>query len=613
MISHSKIERIRRIASKMQHFSDAQLKSEALGLRYEVESGAKLASTAIKTFGLVVESCRRRLGYQPYDVQLQCGLAMTEGRIAEMKTGEGKTLTATLIASLLAFKGKGVHVVTFNDYLAKRDCETMSPVYEALGLTVKSIVQETPHDQRKSIYDADITYGTAKEFGFDFLRDRMRMAETGRAESGVMRGLQYALIDEADSILIDEAKTPLVIGVVAQSEEVARQQCYRWAAEFAEQFEENKHYHYDVKTQKIELTMDGVYLARKLPQNPGTEQFSVRELYKFIENAIRVRRDFHLDKTYAIVNGEVQIIDEFTGRPAEGRHWQGGIHQSVQAKEGLEITPQNRNAASVTIQSLFKKYKFYCGMTGTIWTSKNEVKKVYRKKVIRIPTHKPICRSEYPSRVFANQESKFTAIAQSTRQLIDQGRAVLIGTRSVLKSELLACQLAEAGIDFEILNARYLEREAEIVAGAGRANRVTIATNMAGRGTHIDLDESVREAGGLHVILSEIHESQRIDWQLIGRGARQGQPGSFQIFVSLDDEILKIGFGPVRAKRIKMRYRDVANEDRLSRLFKFFRTAQARTEKRYLIDRMILLNSDFEKQKSLFATGQDPYLNIVHD
>ena len=610
-MSHwSQIHHIRKAADKLSRCTDLQLKERSLDLKYRAMSGAKPESLAIPAFATVMETSRRCLNQTHYDVQLYCGLKMISGRIAEMKTGEGKTLTAGLVAYLFGLYGRGLHVVTFNDYLAQRDCDFLRPVFRMLGLTVDCITADVPPDARKSAYDCDITYGSAKEFGFDFLRDRLEIASTGTPNAGVMRGTEFALIDEADSILIDEARTPLIIGMVNQAEEKVNQACFRWAAKHASQFIENKHFQYEHLKQKATLNSEGIRLTRSLTQNEGTTQVSIRQLYDYIQNAIKVRRDFHLDKNYAIRDGEIVIIDEFTGRPAEGRQWQNGIHQSVQAKESVDITPATRQAASITIQSYFKRYKVFCGMTGTAWTSKSELSRVYKKQVVRIPTHRKSLRSQLVNRVFANTTDKFAAIARCARDMLDSGRAVLIGTRSVGKSELLAQALMNADVEFQILNARHQEHEAAIIAEAGQPGKVTVATNMAGRGTDIKLHPSVQKAGGLHVILSEIHESERIDWQMIGRGARQGDPGSFQIFVSLDDEILTIGLGTEKANHIKTKFAKFKGRQ-LDSMFALFRKAQKKTERRYLTDRLMVLKNDLERQKSLFHTGQDPFLYVV--
>ena len=606
---HFYIPRIRASARRLRKVDDGELRQQSLELKFQAMSGAPFKRLVIPAFALVVEASRRRINMVHYDVQLLCGLQMVFGNIAEMKTGEGKTLTASLTAFLFALMGKGVHVATFNDYLATRDCEFLKPVYSALGMSVGLVTGETIAIQRGQEYTRDITYAPAKELGFDFLRDRLTAA-SGRPENRVMRGTHFAIVDEADSILIDEAKTPLIIGMVNKSEELVRSNCFRWAARHAEQFIEDKHFTYDLIRHNIGLTNDGIQLVRKLPQNEFTRKTSILELYEFIENAIKVRRDFQVDKTYSIVDEQVVIIDEFTGRPAEGRQWQQGIHQAVQAKEGLEITPASEQAASITIQAYFKRYKTYCGMTGTAWTSRRELRKVYGKNVVRIPTHRLINRKRFEPMIFANESQKFQAVAKSAKAFVDQGRAVLIGTRSIAKSEMLARQLEPLDIEHQVLNARYLQQEAEIIAASGQPGKVTIATNMAGRGTDIKLTDSVRAAGGLHVILTEIHEHERIDWQLIGRGSRQGDPGSFQIFLSIEDEILALGLGRDRAARLKIRHGHLP-PSRLRFLYHRFRRAQRNTQRKQLVDRLILQKSDLERQKAMFSTGHDPYLNTL--
>ena len=611
-MKYSAITRIRREASQLQGLVDSDIKQRHLELKYRAMTGESMQRLIVPAFGLVVEACRRTIGQVQYDVQLECGRQLLAGHICEMKTGEGKTLTASLVAATWALFGRGMHVITFNDYLATRDCQTLLPAYELLGLSVGIVDAGSEEPERRAAYRRDITYGSAKELGFDFLRDRIRLSSGEGKSNCVMRGLHFALVDEADSILIDEAKTPLIIGMTDQSEAQARRHCFDWAASHAIQFEYQNHFRIDPVTKRIELTVEGIKLCRSLPQNDGTRQMSMNELYQFINNAIKVNREFELDKTHAIINDEIVIIDEFTGRPAEGRQWQQGIHQAVQAKEGVSITPATRSAATITIQTLFKRYRMFCGMTGTGWTSRRELRKVYEKQVVRIPTHRPTIRIQLPTQVFVDQESKFEAVADTVNKMIAAGRAVLVGTRSVLKSEQLASRLERLGIPFDVLNAKFLDREAAIVSGAGRPGQVTIATNMAGRGTDIKLDPAVKAAGGLHVILTEIHESERIDWQLIGRGSRQGDPGSFQIFVSLDDEILKTGLGEKRAIQVQQKH-SRANRNRLRSLFSLFRKAQQRTERKNLTDRLIVMQNDHEKKKAMFETGEDPYLNRVQN
>ena len=604
------IPRIRRRAAQLQNETDESLKQLGLELKYRAMTKVPVNKLIPEAFALVVEAARRHLDMVHYDVQLLCGVQMAFGRIAEMKTGEGKTLTASLIGYLYALHGQGMHVVTFNDYLAERDCELLRPVYEALGLSCGVLKENLPPDQRKEIYRRDITYGSAKEFGFDFLRDRLAISQSGNPKAGVMRGTHYALVDEADSIMIDEARTPLIIGMVNPAETATTQNCCRWAADVADTFVENTHYTYDHVKQSVELTDAGIRKCRSLPENDSTKTISIQQLYTYVKNAIKVYRDFHRDKNYAVIDDEIVIIDEFTGRPAEGRQWQQGIHQAVQAKENLEVTPTTRQAATITIQSYFNLYDHLCGMTGTAYTSRREFKKVYQKKVARIPTHRPIDRKQLPTQVFQTATQKFDAIAEQIALLVQQGRPVLIGNRSVGASEMLSAALSQRGIKHSVLNAKFLEQEADIVESAGQPGRVTVATNMAGRGTDIKLHPEVKTNGGLHVILTELHESQRIDWQLIGRGSRQGDPGTYQIFLSLEDEILRLGLGPAKAAKLKKRFagrRNVSTRETLS----FFKQAQRKTERRYLTDRLIVQKQDTDRQKSHFETGQDPYLNVV--
>ncbi len=607
---HNLIREIRQRAKKLQNLPDEQLKIEGLTLKHDAMCGVSVKSLMLRGFPLVVEASRRTLGLVPYDVQIQCAIQMMRGRIAEMKTGEGKTLTAAMPTFLNALIGQGVHVVTANDYLAKRDCELIRPIYQLLGLTADYLAADDEPQKRMVTYRKDITYGSAKEFGFDFLRDRLkRLADRFDRSQLVMRPLAFALVDEADSILIDEARTPLIIGMIDQEEETISNDCFRWAAEFAAHFDEERDFKYDHKRQKVELTLSGRSLLRQLPQRHGTKRVSIHDLYEYIENAIKVRRDYQLDKNYAIVDEKIMIIDEFTGRPAEGRQWQRGVHQSVEAKEQLPITPATRQAATITIQSFFQKYRRLAGMTGTAWTSRREFKKVFKKKVVRIPTHRPVRRTQLPPKIFATAQQKFETIAADTKKIIQSGRAVLIGTRSVEKSELLSQILARHEIQHSVLNAKQLEKEADIVALAGNPNSVTVATNMAGRGTDIKLADSVRENGGLHVILTEIHESQRIDWQLIGRGSRQGDPGSYRIYLSLEDEILLLGFGPQKREKIKKAHQE--SNELSPRLIGLFRQAQRKIETRHLVDRMILLRQDKERRERQFESGSDPYLDTV--
>jgi preprotein translocase subunit SecA len=603
------IDSIRQNADDLHNRSDAQLRHSALELKYAAMTGQRSDKSVPLGFALVTESIQRTLGLRLYDVQLQAGIQMAGEAVCEMKTGEGKTITAALPAFLSGLAGLGSHVVTVNDYLAQRDFEILRPVYENLGLTCGVILEDQSPSDRALAYRCDITYGTAKQFGFDFLRDRITLRHSQeRSPSLIQRGLHAALVDEADSILIDEARTPLIIGTVDPAELAVSRECYGWAAMHASKFQETTDFVYDQSRQKVSLTTSGFQKMCRADQNAGTRRVSTAELKQYCETAIHVLRNLQRDKQYTITDGQIVIVDEFTGRPAEGRQWQGGIHQAVEAKEGLEISPRTDSAASVTVQHFFRLYDNLCGMTGTASTARREFRKVYRRKVATIPTHRPVRRTQTPTRVFSDTETKFRAVVDEVRLMIDAGRAVLIGTRVVDKSEQLSKLLSEAQIPHQVLNARYLAAEAEIIASAGQGGAVTVATNMAGRGTDIHLSDGVADAGGLHVILTEIHESSRIDLQLIGRCSRQGDPGSFQIFVSLDDDVLKRGLGELHASRLANRF---PGGELPARLFRKFLSAQRRTERTHFVDRMSLLRREQDRSESMFDTGEDVYLDSL--
>jgi len=604
------IRKIRQACEPMAKWTDQQLRQESLSVKYFASTGQKLDSYLPVGFALVVEAARRVHGMVHHDVQLHAGLRLAAGNIVEMKTGEGKTLTATLPSFVQGVTKRGVHVVSVNDYLTKRDFEFCRPVLSLLGLSLGVITESSTPEDRKIAYRRDVTYGTAKEFGFDFLRDRLADNRGGYSNEpvpgGVQRELNFALVDEADSILLDEARTPLIIGILDDEQEKIRQGCYRWAAEMAPKFQQGVHYRYEREKRKVQLTLEGVFLARTLPQSPETKLQNVKKLYHYIQNAIKVNLEFIRDRNYAVVDEKVLIVDEFTGRPAEGRQWQGGIHQAVEAREGIEITAANQSAARVTIQNFFHLYQQFAGMTGTAWTARKEFKRIYKKTSYRIPTFRPVDRQEESLRVFGNHQAKIDAVVEEVLEKIKQNRSVLIGTRSVDRSEELSTLLKEKKIDHQVLNASYLEQEADIISGAGKPRQVTIATNMAGRGTDIKLDQIVKQNGGLHVILTEIHESSRIDWQLIGRCSRQGDPGSFRLFVSMEDEILLAGLGKTVHNKLKQKY--ATFQEISERHFRYFQKAQAKVEKKHLVDRMILMRVEKDHRKQILETGGDPYL-----
>ena len=607
----------------LKQLSDYDLRKESLSLRYRARSGESLDRLLVEAFALVREAARRTKNMRHFDVQLLGGAACHHGSIIEMQTGEGKTLTATLPMYLAALDGKGAHLSTVNDYLARRDAELMEPVYNALGMSIGVIQQQMQQPERQKAYACDVTYGTANEMGFDFLRDRLlkRRIEEGHRdlfgemlggagsdhEKPVQRSLHFMLVDEADSILIDEARTPLVISAAPGEDEEIAAEAYQWAAEVAPQYEEDEHYDYDAKEKRVDLTLGGRRKVREAAKPPAMSTLPLSTIYEYVERSIKVEREMILDRHYVIRDGEIVIVDEFTGRLAEGRKWRAGIHQAIEAKEGVDVTFETAQAARITIQDLFLRYNRLAGMTGTAMSSARELSKIYTVTVAPIPTNRPPIRKQAPTVVFGTADQKWAAIVDDVAEQNATGRPVLIGTRSIDKSEHLAKLLAERGIDTTILNARHIEREAEIVAEAGKPGKVTVATNMAGRGTDIRLGDGVHELGGLYVVCTELHESQRIDRQLIGRCGRQGDPGAYRQFLALDDEILMQGFGAKRGKSLSARGEKLTGP--LSGYVPLFRRAQKRVERRHFRDRKVMLYHDKERQKMQRQMSQDPYLD----
>jgi preprotein translocase subunit SecA len=543
--------------------NEYDLKKQSLSLRYRARSGEPLERLLVEAFALVREAGRRSLNMRHFDVQLLGGAAVHFNSIVEMQTGEGKTLTATLPMYLAALEGKGAHLATVNDYLAKRDADQMRPLYEMLGMKIGCIQSQMPQPERAKQYKCDVTYGTANEMGFDFLRDRLlkrRISEGQRDLFGQMLGrsgpgseepvqgeLNFMLVDEADSILIDEARTPLIISALPGEEEEREAEAYRWAAKHAPDFVEDEHFDYDHKDKTLELTLAGRRRVRELPKPDAMDRMPLSTIYEHIERAAKVKREMFRDRQYVVRDGEIVIVDEFTGRLGEGRKWRAGIHQAVEAQENVKITFATSQAARITVQDFFLRYNRLAGMTGTASTSAGELKKIYTCQVIPVPTNKPPIRQKLTTLVFGTAEDKWRAIIEDVVEQHSAGRPVLIGTRTIDKSELLAGLLAERGLEHTVLNARHVAKEAEIVSQAGQRGRVMVATNMAGRGTDIRLGPGVHDLGGLHVICTELHESARIDRQLIGRCGRQGDPGTYRQFLALDDEILLVGFGPKKS------------------------------------------------------------------
>ena len=588
------LEKLEKIANKVEALeatfrnkTDDELKHTTVELKERIANGEKLINILPEAYACVREASVRVMGMRPYHVQILGAIALFQGRIAEMRTGEGKTLVETMPAYLVALEGKGVHIVTVNEYLSQRDAEWMGKIFKFLGLTVGMSMHNMDYNQKRAAYNCDITYSTNNELGFDYLRDNM----VTRKEDRVARGYHFAIVDEVDSILIDEARTPLIIsGRGMKSNET-----YKTASKFAKSLRDGD-YEIDEKEKAIRLTETGIDKAEKFFNVPNLSDINNIELNHHINNALKAQYIMKLDESYIVKDGEVLIVDEFTGRVMEGRKYSNGLHQAIEAKEGLEIKDENKTLATITFQNFFRIYDKLSGMTGTAKTEETEFNKIYGLDVVTIPTNLPIRRKDYPDKIFQTEEMKMKAIVEEVRTIHEKGRPVLVGTITIEKSEQVSKALKEAGIKHNVLNAKNHLRESEIVAQAGRLNQVTIATNMAGRGTDIMLGgnpeylakQKLREKGieeekiefctsllhtddaelnalreefkgylqefkkvtdaekkevitlgGLHILGTERHESRRIDNQLRGRAGRQGDPGSSVFFVSMEDELMR--------------------------------------------------------------------------
>ncbi|MGI6566415.1 MAG: preprotein translocase subunit SecA [Limnochordia bacterium] len=545
------VEMINGLEPEIQALSDGELQAKTGEFKERLARGASLEDILPEAFAVVREAARRTVGMRHFDVQLMGGIVLHEGRIAEMKTGEGKTLAATLPVYLNALTGKGVHVVTVNDYLARRDAEWMGGIYRFLGLSVGVIVHGLDFDDRRQAYSADVTYGTNNEFGFDYLRDNMVLY----AEQMVQRPLHYAIVDEVDSILIDEARTPLIIS--GPSEEAP--ELYYQFARLVPRLQREVHYTVDEKAKAVTLTEAGVARIEEMLNIDNLFDDRHFQLNHYVNQALKAATLFKRDRDYIVKDGEVIIVDEFTGRLMYGRRYSDGLHQAIEAKENVKIERESQTLASITFQNYFRMYEKLAGMTGTAETEEEEFQKIYGMDVVVIPTHKPMIRIDHPDAVYRTEKAKFDAVVEEVCQLHAQGRPVLVGTISIEKSEMLSRMLQQRGIPHSVLNAKYHDQEAEIIKEAGQRGVVTIATNMAGRGTDIVLGEGVNELGGLHIIGTERHESRRIDNQLRGRAGRQGDRGSSRFYVSLEDDLMRL-FGSERVSAIMERLGWEANE-----------------------------------------------------
>jgi preprotein translocase subunit SecA len=571
------LKRVNDLEPAMQELSDEQLREKTTEFKTRLAEGETLDDLLPEAYAAVREAARRTRNERHYDVQILGGISLHQGNISEMRTGEGKTLVATLPVYLNALAGRGVHVITVNDYLAKRDAEAMGQVYHSLGLSTgiindqdKSYVYDPSHGEptetedqaqayevfekflkpctKQDAYNADITYGTNVQFGFDYLRDNTQQA----AERLTQRDHYFAIIDEVDSVLIDEARVPMILSAAAERAD----DLYKASAQVARQLKRDIDYTVDEKMKAIQLTDEGISRVEKLLNINNLYTTANMQMVHHIETAVRAHALFHENKEYVVRGGEILIVDEFTGRIQEGRRWSDGLHQAVEAKEGVEIKQESRTIASITYQNYFKNYEKIAGMTGTAVTSREEFGKVYGLEVIEIPTHRPNIRRDLNDLIFQTENGKFRALARRVKEIHETGQPVLIGTASIEKNELLSAYLTNEGIPHEVLNAKNHEREASIIANAGRVGSVVIATNMAGRGVDIKLGgvpfdadnyQKVVELGGLYVIGTERHEARRIDNQLRGRAGRQGDPGTTQFYVSLDDSLMRI-FGGEKVK-----------------------------------------------------------------
>jgi preprotein translocase subunit SecA len=631
------VDKVASFEASIAPLSDEELAAQTVKFRARLAEGETLDDLLPEAFATVREAAKRTLGQRHYDVQMIGGIVLHRGEIAEMRTGEGKTLVATLATYLNALEGKGVHVVTVNDYLATRDCEWMGQVYRFLGLTTGVIVPNISEDERRAAYGADITYATNNELGFDYLRDNMKYDRA----SMVQRPFNYAIVDEVDSILIDEARTPLIISGPTDD----KSELYVLVDAIVKQLDEAD-YEKDEKQRSIMLTEDGTEKIERLLEDAGLLQGS--NLYDFentqvvhhVNQALRAVMMFRRDIDYIVKDGKVVIIDEFTGRMMDGRRWSDGLHQAVEAKEGVQIEPENQTLASVTFQNYFRMYPKISGMTGTASTEATEFFEIYKMNVVTIPTNKPVLRIDEQDSFYKNIEDKFRGIARTIKEHAETGQPVLVGTVSIEKSEMLSEFLNQEGVEHAVLNARFHEREAHIVAQAGRKGVVTIATNMAGRGTDIQLggnlelrvEDELRDmpegperdaaieriraeiavekaevlaSGGLFVLATERHESRRIDNQLRGRSGRQGDPGLSRFYLSLDDDLMRI-FGPdtMFAKMIRSNLEDGEALPPSKWLSKAIETAQRKVEAR---------NYDIRKQVVEYDDVMNDQRKVIYE
>ncbi|KPN97401.1 accessory Sec system translocase SecA2 [Lysinibacillus sp. ZYM-1] len=525
------VDQINNLEEKYVDKSDAELREMTFIFKNQLEQGEPITSIIPDAFAVVREASKRVLGMRHFDVQLIGGLVLTEGNIAEMPTGEGKTLVASLPSYVRALEGKGVHVITVNDYLAKRDYELVGQIHRFLGLTVGLNIPMMEADEKKEAYNADITYGVGTEFGFDYLRDNMAYSLADK----VQRPYHFAIIDEVDSVLIDEAKTPLIIaGKMPSNDEL-----HRIAAMVAKRFKKDEDYDFDDETKATSLTDKGIEKIEAAFNVENLYDLEHQTLFHYVIQAVRAHVMFKRDVDYIVKEDKIELVDMFTGRILEGRSLSDGLHQAIEAKEGVTITDENKSQAQITIQNYFRMYPKLSGMTGTAKTQEKEIREVYGMEVVQIPTNRPRQRVDQPDLIFKTQEAKYEYVAAETKKRHDKGQPILIGTTSILQSETVADYLKKEKLTFQLLNAKTVEQEVELISQAGQKGRITVATNMAGRGTDIVLGDDVHELGGLYVIGTEKHESRRVDNQLRGRSGRQGDVGESRFILSIEDDMFR--------------------------------------------------------------------------
>ena len=602
-------DQIMALDEDMQKLSDDELKAKTEEFKKRLENGEDLDNLIVEAFAVVREAADRVIHEKPFKVQIIGGLTLHFGNIAEMKTGEGKTLTATMPTYLNALTGKGVHIVTVNEFLAQRDSEWMGAIYRFLGLTVGLNTRDLSEKEKQEMYNCDILYSTNNEIGFDYLRDNMVV----KAEDRVQRPLNYCIVDEVDSILIDEARTPLIIsGGQANSSNL-----YVEADRVAKKLQNEVDYTIDEKTKSVSLTAEGSEHVEKIARIKNLYDLENAAFVHHLNQALKANYAFKIDVDYVVENGEVIIVDQFTGRLMHGRQFSEGLHQALEAKEGVQINVETKTMATITFQNLFRMYNKLSGMTGTAKTEEEEFRAIYNMYVIQIPTNLPIARIDEPDLVYSNIEGKYKSIVNAVKHIHETGQPILIGTISVEVNEYLSSLLTKAGLKHEILNAKNHAREAEIIAKAGQKGAITLATNMAGRGTDIKLGEGVKELGGLYVIGTERHESRRIDNQLRGRAGRQGDPGHSQFFVSFEDDLMR-RFGTDSVKRMLEAIGVKGDQSIKSRaLTRSIETAQKKVEGNNYDIRKSLLDYDnvMNEQREIIYSRRNEILDqeSIHD